>query len=482
MNTQGDSVIRFIETFLTLGGSFYGQPFELLDFQKDLLRDIYLLDDEGRRQHRTYLLGLPRKNGKTSLAAALGVYHLIADSADTAPVAIAAAGDRQQARLVHDEVKRMIQASPDLAAACTVYRNEVISHRNGGTFRCVSADAGLQQGLNPSFVVVDEYHVHKTAELFDALTLGSATRAQPLTIVISTAGFDLTSPLGRLYRYGSKVAAGEVDDPSFGMTWHGPGDNEDYDHKDPETWARFNPAYAHFMNSAEFESAFKRTAEAPFIRYRLNGWTKAESSWLPAGVFEALGSDRRLEPGERIVLGVDAAWQSDSTAVIACSVDDPRHLEVVGLWEKPEGMAEMAWRTPVAEVKACIVEAFEKFTVVECAADPWRFEQSLAELADEGYPIIEFPTGSIQRMTAATQAMFDAISDAEVSHTGDPALVRHFRNAVLREDSRGGARITKDRRGSVKKIDAAVAAIIAHHRAISWRDEGAASEAQLLVL
>ena len=120
--------------------------------------------------------------------------------------------------------------------------------------------------------------------------------------------------------------------------------------------------------------------------------------------------------------------------------------------------------------------------MVECAADPWRFEQSLAELADEGYPIVEFPTGSIQRMTAATQVMFDAISDAEVSHTGDPALVRHFRNAVLREDSRGGARITKDRRGSVKKIDAAVAAIIAHHRAISWRDEGAASEAQLLVL
>ena len=104
MNTQGDSVIRFIETFLTLGGSFYGQPFELLDFQKDLLRDIYLLDDEGRRKHRTYLLGLPRKNGKTSLAAALGVYHLIADSADTAPVAIAAAGDRQQARLVLNHV------------------------------------------------------------------------------------------------------------------------------------------------------------------------------------------------------------------------------------------------------------------------------------------------------------------------------------------------------------------------------------------
>ena len=78
--------------------------------------------------------------------------------------------------------------------------------------------------------------------------------------------------------------------------------------------------------------------------------------------------------------------------------------------------------------------------------------------------------------------MFDAIIDGRITHTGDPALVRHFRNAVLREDSRGGARITKDRRGSTKKIDAAIAAIIAHHRAVAWRDEGATVEAQLLVL
>ena len=481
MTTQGDSVIRFVQEFLSLGGSFYGQPFKLLDFQKELVLDIYALDDEGRRKHRTYLLGLPRKNGKTTLAAALGVYHLVADTADAAPVAIAAAGDRQQARLVHDEVKRMIQASPDLSAACSIYRNEIVCHRNGGSFRVVSADAGLQHGLNPSFVVIDEMHAQRNNELFDALSLGSATRAQPLTLVISTAGFDLDSPLGRLYRYGRKVTSGEIEDPAMGMTWFGPEDNEIYDHRDPETWRHFNPAFE-MMNAGEFESTFLRTAEAPFIRYRLNGWTKAESTWLPAGVFEALASARRLEPGERVVLGVDAAWQSDSTAVIACSVDEPRHIEVLGLWEKPEGVAEMAWRTPVADVKACIVEAFQRFTVVECAADPWRFEQSLAQLAEEGYPIVEFPTGSIQRMTQASQSMFDAITDGHLSHTGDPALVRHFRNAVLREDARGGARITKDRRGSTKKIDAAIASIIAHHRSVAWRDEDAPAEAQLLVL
>jgi len=122
-------------------------------------------------------------------------------------------------------------------------------------------------------VVVDEYHVHKSSELFDALTLGSATRNQPLNIVISTAGFDLESPLGKLYRYGRKVESGEVEDRSFTMVWHGPDDNEEYDANDPEVWEKFNPAWHHFLNHDDFASAHRRTPTAPFTRFRLNGWT-----------------------------------------------------------------------------------------------------------------------------------------------------------------------------------------------------------------
>ena len=481
MPTKGDTVIEFCETFLSLGGSYYGEPWEMLPFQKDIIRDIYKTDDNGRRLHRTYLLGLPRKNAKTTLAAALGVYHLIADGTDKAPVAIAAAGDRQQARLVFDEVRRMIQMSPDLSAECQVFRNEVRCEMNGGTFRVVSADAGLQQGLNPSFVVIDEFHVHKTKELYDALNLGSATRDQPLTLVISTAGHDLESPLGELYRYGRQVESGEVDDPSFGFTWHGPGDNDEFDQADPEVWRKYNPAFDHFMNPDEMDSAHKQTHEAAFIRYRLNGWTRAETAWLPAGVFENLASDRRLEPGERVVLGFDGAWQSDSTALVACSVDEPRHLEVIGLWEKPEGQHGMGWRTPITEVRATIEEAFDKFTVAELAADPWRFESTLAELSEEGHPVVEFSTNSVQRMTQATQLAYDAIIGGDITHTGDPALVRHFANAVLRSDPRRGDRLTKDRKGSTRKIDLCIASIIALHRAAFWRDE-APPQSQLLVI
>ncbi len=481
MKTQGDKVCEFLETFLTLGGSWYGQPFEVLPFQREFINDMYLVDDEGKRLRRTYLLGWPRKQSKSEVAAALSLYHLIADQSDSAPLAIGAAASRDQARIIFDEARRMVQMSPDLSEVIDVYRSELKCNLNGGTFKVVSADAGNLQGLGASFTVIDEFHVHKNMDLFDALTLGSGARNEPLTLVISTAGHDLESPLGELYRYGRKIESGEVVDPSFGFHWVGPGDHEVVDHTDPEVWAKFNPAWDHFMNKGEMESAFLRTHEAAFRRYRLNQWTAAETAWLPDGVFEDLATDRRLEPGERVVLGYDGAWQNDATALVACSIDEPRHLEIIGLWEKPEGKHGMGWRTPVAEVKETILEAFETYSVVELAADPWKAEMMLQELSDEGMPVIEWSTNSTQRMQQATQLAYDLIIDGKISHDGNPALIRHFRNAVLREDPRRGSRLTKDRRGSTKKIDVAIASIIALHRASFWRDD-AAPQSQLLVL
>jgi phage terminase large subunit-like protein len=473
--TSGDRVIRFIERFLTLGASYLGQPFQTLPFQRDLIRDAYRLNEDGTRKHRIYLAGLPRKNAKSQLGAGLALYHLIADQADNAPQVISAAGDRRQARLVFDEAARMVKMSPALAKACTVYRNKIVCHRTGGTYEAVSADAGLQQGLNPSFVVVDEYHVHKTTDLFDALTLGSATRAQPMFLVISTAGYDLESPLGRLYQHGRMVQSGEKDDPSFGMTWYGPPEG-DFDPSDEAIWEMANPAWHHFLNQQEMRAAFRTTHEAAFIRYRLNGWTSAESAWLPHGAWEAvLREDRHLMPGEPVVLGFDGAWKGDSTALVACSLVD-FHLEVLGHWEAPPG--DPHWRTPIQDVKATIRDAARRYTVRELAADPYRFEESLMGLAEEGLPVVEFPTNSIARMVPATQTFYDSVRDRTLSHDGNPALARHVDNAVLKEDSRG-ARITKGT--ASRKIDLAVAAVLAHYRARFWRED-IAPEPRLILL
>ena len=142
--TEAERVIDFIEKFLTLGHTFLGEPFRLLPFQKDVIGDIYKEDDDGERLRRLYLLGLPRKNGKSQLGAAIALYHLVAAPHDPSPQVISAAADRAQARLVFDEARRMVDMSPALSEICTVLRTEIRCNINRGTYQAVSADAGLQ--------------------------------------------------------------------------------------------------------------------------------------------------------------------------------------------------------------------------------------------------------------------------------------------------------------------------------------------------
>ena len=478
MESQGPQVVEFIKTFLTLGGSYAGDPFIPLPWMVDVIEDIYALKPDGTRKHRTYLLGVPRKNAKSTIAAGLAIYHLIVDTADPNPVIISAAGDRKQAKLVFDEAKRMIQSDPDLASICQVFRDEIRCTKTGGIYKVVSADAGLAHGLNPSIVIVDEYHVHKNDELFVALTTGSATRRQPLTLVITTAGFDLESPLGRLYQYGRRVESGEVDDPSFGFRWYGPHEDEEFDPKDPEVWERFNPSWA-IINNDEFASAALTTPESQFIRYGLNGWTSSESAWLPHGAWEdRVNTEDPLLPGDEVILGFDGAWKGDSTALVACRLRD-LHLSLIGLWEAPAD--DPHWRTPAEEVKEAIREACRTYQTREVACDPYRFEQSLMDLLEEGFPIVEYPTSSLARMVPATHDFYSGVMDGTLSHDGNPALARHLGNAVLREDNRG-ARITKEYRASRKHIDAAVAALIAHHRAVQFREEAPETPATIFVI
>jgi len=458
-------------------------PFILADFQKEIIDTIFAEDEQGRRKVRTALIGIPRKNGKSLLSSAIATYMLIADDRDAMPLVVCAASDRQQARLVHDECKRIIQDSPELSSVCTVYRNEIKCHRNNGVLRVVSADAGSAQGMAPSAVIYDEAHVFKNDDLYQALTLGSGARSEPLFINISTAGFDLTSPLGRQYTYGLKVQSGEIKDDSFAMIWHGPPLNSDFDPDDPEVWKACNPAWE-WLNHDEFEAAHKSTPQAAWIRFRLNGWTKTENSWLPQGAFDACKSKRRLQEGEAVVLGFDGSWSGDSTALVACSIDDPKHVELIGLWERPLDQHVQGWRVNVDDVSRTIREAAEKYTCVEIACDPYRWELVLYQLAEEGLPIVEYPTNAISRSTAATQILYDLIVDKQITFADNQAaLQRHFENAVLKEDARG-ARLSKPgQRGHPQKIDAAVATMIAVHRAHARREEEPEyHEPQLLVV
>ena len=156
-------------------------------------------------------------------------------------------------------------------------------------------------------------------------------------------------------------------------------------------------------------------------------------------------------------------------------------MAVLGHWEAPA--SDPDWRTPAGEVEQAVVDACEKFRVVEMAADPWRFEQSLLRLQEEhGVPILEFPTNSRARMIPATSTFYQAVMDGELSHDGNPALARHLSNAVVRETPLG-ALITKESRTSNRHIDLAVAAIVGLARARLWGgDRPQVDDSPLLLL
>ncbi|MEO6088511.1 MAG: terminase large subunit, partial [Umezawaea sp.] len=470
IRTEGRRVRRFIE-HLTLGGSYLGQRFRLLGWQAEALLDLYRVKPDGSRRHRTAVLGIARKNGKTQLAAALALYHLCADTRDSAPEVVCAANTREQARLLFREAARMVRMSPVLRDMCTVHRDRITCHATGGTFFTVSADAGLQQGLNPTFVVVDEYAQAKNSDLFDALTLGSATRREPMFLVISTAGPFPDGPFAKLVEYGQRVNTGEEDDPSFWCRWYGVLPGEEVDHTDPAVWERCNPSWE-IMNHADFRASVKRTPEANFRMYRLNEFVRGGAAWLPHGAWDKRARpDGAFAPNDLLVVGVDAAHRNDSTAIVGVRLRD-LHVMVLGHWEADPN--DPHWRTPIYEVMERVREVCGTYAVVEVAYDPAWFSVQAQMLEDEGLPLVEFPQ-TVARMVPATTGAYNAVVDGMLTHAGQPELARHIGNAVLKADNRG-ERIVKESPSSRRHIDLAVAFVMALHRAQLYRDESKSSD------
>lgn len=442
---------------------------------RDYLDDVYSFIGD-RRIVRTALLGMPRKNSKSTLASGLAAYHLIADDKDKAPEVWGAAVDRDQARIVFEMTKQTIQSSPELNAVCKIYRDVIECHRNGGMYRAASADAVAAHGYNPSCVIFDELHLQRNWELYTALRSGSASRNNPITMAITTAGFDLETPLGEMYQRGCRIVAGEDPASDFYMRWYGPKLGEKVDVYDENHWEHWNPSWD-IMNHDEIRSASRDLPQGEFARFHCNQWTNTRDAWLPQGAWaDCKDETKALEDGDRVIVGFDGAFAGDCTALVACRVDD-LYLERVGFWERPAD--DKAWRTPVAEVEQTIRDICGRYTVQEVVCDPWLFQVSLQRLADEGYPMVEFPTNGI-RMVAPTKTFFDATIDKDLSHNGDPTFARHIDNTQLKQDSRG-SRVTKQNRASTRHIDLTVAAILAVARARAWRDQDAVTP-QIVVI
>jgi hypothetical protein len=199
--------------------------------------------------------------------------------------------------------------------------------------------------------------------------------------------------------------------------------------------------------------------EASFRRARLCQLTdQLEEAWLPPGAgAEVADASRPIPDGADVVLAFDGSFNGDTTVLVVATVDLRPHIDLVELWEPGGG------QVPVIDVEQAIRAACRRRRVLEIAADPFRWARSLQLLDGEGLPVLEYPQ-SPGRMTPATARFYEAVVNGQLTHSGDSRLARHVGNAVLREDARG-ARLAKERRDSPRRIDAAVAAVMAPDRA-----------------
>jgi phage terminase large subunit-like protein len=475
---DGEFAIEFAEAFGTIGkdgiAGKVGDALVLRPWQKELVKRIFARDPDGGLRARVALVGTPRKSGKSALASMLALYSLIAEGIDGGEVVVAAA-EKEQARIIFGEARRMVESS-ELSEMCTVYRDAIFVPSTGSVMKVLSAEAYSKEGLNISRCILDEAHAHKNRELFDVLSLSMGNRgklAQMLAVTTAGQKTDMTgqdSIAYSLFQYGKRVASGEVKDPTFFMSWWAAPDEAD--HRDPEVWRVANPGYDDLVSPDDFASAVLRTPEPEFRTKRLNQWVSSMNAWLPNGTWQPLAEKRELLPDEEIIIGFDGSFNGDCTSLVGCTIPkegEKPYLFMIQTWEKqPEDTDD--WRVNTQDVEDAIIQFCSRHIVKEIACDPYRWQRSMDAMLEMGLPVIEFPSTSPSRMVSACQKFYTSVTEQTMIHDGDALLERHLSNAVIKTD-RLGPRIVKEHRGSPRKIDAAVAAVIAFDRATVGRVE-----------
>lgn len=485
--TFGHFVITFIETHCVLTDAEYAeQPFVLMPWQKRLLLEAYMVHwDEGLgrwlRDHRWIFLGIPKKNGKTELTAALGTYHAIDDDEPSARVICAAASD-EQANLLFQAASRICEWSPTLSRFTTV-QDKGIEFETGtaatSELRRVAAAAGTNDGKNVAATLIDEFHEWvqpKHRSVFVVLTQGGGARKQPINIIITTAGSDQDSDCYELYEHGQLVMAGEVEDPTLYFCWFEAPAEADY--RDPETWKAANPSWGLILRQDFYEDIITKRSESEFCRYFLNRWMESEDIWEAAQYWDDLDECNEFDPLLPCYVGIDVGRRHDTCAVITTQWTGTKLRVRTKFWINPYKRADPRhnrWSLTIAEVEDYLRSLYAEFpepAVIDedgyrepgpaYLYDPHFFVRSAELLQGDGLNMVEFPQTDT-KMVPASQNIFELIKTGQVEHDHSRRMKSHIRSVVPKMKERGW-RIAKGD-GSAKAIDGAVALAMAAYAA-----------------
>jgi phage terminase large subunit-like protein len=484
--------IRLINHLTHTKGVSAGQPFDLRPWQRRILEQLFRVGPDGRRVYRQCLLMLPRKNGKTELAAALALYFLLFDGEPGAEV-YSAAADKDQAALVFHVAAQMIRNDQELLAQCELVDSQKrIVHRASGSFyRAISAEAYSKHGFNASAVIYDELHAAPNRELWDVLTTSQGARDQPLMLAISTAGYDRHSILWELYAHAQKVRDTPSLDPSFlPIVYEAP---VDADWTDERVWRAANPALGDFRSLEEMRIACARAQEIPaqentFRRLYLNQWTEQAARWISMTSWDACHDptfDRARLRGRRCYVGMDLSSTTDLTAIVAVFPDDTGSgFDVLAQFFVPaDNLAERVRRDRVPYdqwardgflvatpgnvvdyeyVRQTLGAWGREFQVREIAFDKWNAIDLVTRLqAQDGFACVQIDQG-FAALSGPTKSLEAAVLSRALRHDGHPVLRWNLSNIAVDQDALGNLKLSK--KVSTDRIDGASALVNAIHR------------------
>jgi phage terminase large subunit-like protein len=493
--------VQFINALTHTKGKYAQQGFDLRPWQRKIVEKLFKVRRDGLRQYRTCLLMLPRKNGKSELAAAVALYGLLADGEMGAEV-YSAAADKDQAALVFNVAAQMVRNDPYWNGQCEIVDSQkrIVYRKTGSFYRAISAEAYSKHGFNASMVVYDELHAAPHRDLYDVLYTSMGARTQPLMFSISTAGFDRQSILWELYSHAKNVAANPDLDPTFlPLLYEAP---VDADWTDEKVWHAANPALGDFRSLEEMRIAAQRAKSIPaqqntFRRLYLNQWTEQDERWLDMALWDGCAGSVDLSAlqGRECYAGLDLASTRDVTAFVLVFPDGEGGYDVVPhFWVPADSLAERVrrdrvpydqWRDNdllhVTEGNVCdydrvredIRDLAEQYDIREIAYDRWGATQLVTQLQSDGAECIPLGQG-FASMSAPTKELDKLILGQQIRHDGHPVLRWMAANVAVEQDPAGNLKPSKKK--STERIDGIVALIMAIDRATRASDTTSAWE------
>lgn len=490
-----DFAVNFIQCLSHTKGTWAGKPFDLIPWQEQIIRDLFgILKPNGYRQFNTAYIEIPKKQGKSELAAAIALLLTCADGEERAEV-YGCAADRQQASIVFEVAADMIRMCPSLSKRCKILSatKRIIYIPTNSFYQVLSAEAYSKHGFNIHGVVFDELHTQPNRKLFDVMTKGSGdARTQPLYFLITTAGTDTKSICYETHQKAKDILAGRKIDSTFYPVIYGADLNDDW--TDPKVWKKANPSLGITVAIDKVKSACESAKQNPseensFRQLRLNQWVKQAVRWMPMEKWNACSdsvSDDALL-GRICYGGLDLSSTTDITAFVLVfppTEEDDRYIikpyfwipeENVDLRVKRDHVPYDLWErqgflmtTEGNVVHYGFIEKFietlgEKFHIKEIAFDRWGAVQMSQNLEAMGFTVVPFGQG-FKDMSPSTKELMKLVLEKRIVHGAHPVLSWMMDNIFIRTDPAGN--IKPDKEKSTEKIDGAVATIMALDRAI----------------